>query len=70
MKNIVIKQLLIPIVLAVALLYSCKGDTEKYTSTPEVNWEASREIYLNELNKAIAGIDTLKQLPVTDLKAK
>ncbi|WP_405223282.1 cytochrome-c peroxidase [Dokdonia sp. Asnod1-B02] len=70
MKNIVIKQLLILIVIAVALLYSCKGDTEKYTSTPEVNWEASREIYLNELNKAIAGIDTLKQLPVTDLKAK
>ncbi len=70
MKNIVIKQLLLLLLISVALLYSCNGDTEKYTSTPEANWEASREIYLNELNKAIAGIDTLKQLPVTDPKAK
>jgi len=70
MKKIVHKPLSIIIFMAVSLFYSCKGDTDKYTSTPIANWGASRLIYLNEITNAIAGIDTLKELSIRDPRAK
>ncbi len=53
-----------------SLSQSCKNEVPEYATQAVANWEASRIIYLQEITNAIAGIDTLKQLPVTDAKAK
>ncbi|AWH72955.1 cytochrome-c peroxidase [Dokdonia sp. Dokd-P16] len=53
-----------------SLSQSCKNEVPEYATQTVANWEASRTIYLQEITNAIAGIDTLKQLPVTDPKAK
>lgn len=51
-------------------LSACKEKSQEYTAVPTPKWEAARTIYLAEIENAIAGLDSLKQLPANHPRAK
>lgn len=56
--------------IAFSLLTSCKNKEDDYKAQPIAHWESARAIYLDEITKAIAGVDTLQQLSASDARSK
>lgn len=61
---------LLVLTLLLLLFASCQNKNTTYTENSQANWEAARSIYRSEIEKAIAGIDSLKDLTATDEQAK